>query len=110
MVIQVSKTKKGFSSELVKKFLKERAEYKALWKKTNVRKYRAMSDNRKVKANGGVYGNQGSGKHPYGFLPIAIATTGIGRECAQLLIDILEELYPKSESVCSLFSNTTYSL
>jgi len=96
MIIQVSKTKRGFLSELVKKFLKERSEYKALYRKTNERKYSAMSDNRKVKANGGVYGIQGSGKHAFGFLPIAIATTGIGRECAQLLIDILEELYPKS--------------
>jgi DNA polymerase elongation subunit (family B) len=96
MVIQVSKTKNGFLSELVKKFLKERSEYKKLWRETKEKKYRTMSDSRKVKANGGVYGVQGSGKHAFGFVPIAIATTGIGRECAQLLIDILEDLYPKS--------------
>ena len=95
MVIQVLK-KKGFCSELVKRFLKERAEYKRKWKETGDKKYRAMSDNRKVKANGGVYGIQGSPKHAFGFAPIAIATTGIGRECAQLLIDTLNELYPKS--------------
>ncbi len=95
MVIQVLK-KPGFVAELVKKFLNERAEYKKLWKKTNNPIYKAMSDNRKLKANGGVYGVQGAPSHPYGFVPLAIATTGIGRECAQLLIDILEELYPGS--------------
>jgi len=96
MVIQVLKNVKGFSAELVKKFLKERSEYKKLWKKTNKKHYRVKSDNRKVKANGGVYGNQGFGKHPFGFVPIAIATTGLGRECATLLIDILDRLYPDS--------------
>jgi len=95
MVIQVLK-KQGFCSELVKRFLKERAEYKRKWKETGEKRYRAMSDNRKVKANGGVYGIQGSPGHAFGFAPIAIATTGIGRECAQLLIDTLNELYPKS--------------
>jgi len=96
MIIQVLKNVKGFSAELVKKFLKERSEYKKLWKKTNKKEYRVKSDNRKVKANGGVYGNQGFGKHPFGFVPIAIATTGLGRECATLLIDILDRLYPDS--------------
>jgi len=96
MVIQVLKNVKGFSAELVKKFLKERSEYKKLWKTTNKKHYRVKSDNRKVKANGGVYGNQGFGKHPFGFVPIAIATTGLGRECATLLIDILDKLYPDS--------------
>jgi len=95
MVIQVSKTP-GFCSELVKRFLDERAEYKRMWKTTGKKKYRAMSDNRKVKANGGVYGIQGSPNHAFGFVPIAIATTGIGRECCQLLVDILNGLYPKS--------------
>jgi len=95
MVIQVLK-EQGFCSELVKRFLKERAEYKRKWKETGEKRYRAMSDNRKVKANGGVYGIQGSAKHAFGFAPIAIATTGIGRECAQLLIDTLNELYLKS--------------
>lgn len=95
IVLQVSK-KPGFCSELVKRFLNERAEYKKKWKETGDKKYRAMSDNRKVKANGGVYGIQGSPNHAFGFVPIAIATTGIGRECAQLLIDVAEELYPDS--------------
>ena len=93
MIIQVSK-KPGFSSTLVAKFLKERAEYKKLWKETDLPKYRAISDNRKVKANGGVYGSMGYSKHPFGFAPIAVATCGIGRECGQLLIDVLNELYP----------------
>ena len=96
MVIQVENKKKGFSAELVKRFLDERAKYKKRWKEHNVKSDRALSDNRKVKANGGVYGNQGYSNHPYGFAPAAVATTGIGRECAQLLIDLLEELYPES--------------
>lgn len=95
MVIRVSKTP-GFSSTLVGRFLLERAEYKQKYRETGDPKYRAISDNRKLKANGGVYGNMGYSKHPFGFAPIAIATCCIGRECAQLLIDILEELYPKS--------------
>ena len=95
MVIQVSK-KQGFLSDRVHKYLDERKEYKDKWKETGLNKYRSMSDNRKVKANGGVYGNMGASKHPFGFAPIAVATCGIGRECAQLLIDILNELYPKS--------------
>ena len=95
MIIQVLK-KEGFCSKMVKRFLQERSEYKKLWRETKDKKYRAMSDNRKVKANGGVYGIQGSAKHAFGFAPIAIATTGIGRECAQLLINVLNELYPNS--------------
>jgi len=95
MIIRVSK-EPGFSSSLVAKYLDERSGYKKKWKETGRVKYRALSDNRKLKANGGVYGNMGYSKHPYGFAPIAVATTGIGRECGQLLIDILEELYPGS--------------
>jgi len=95
MVIKVSK-KNGFCSDLVKRFLQERAEYKKLWKETGKKKYRAMSDNRKVKANGGIYGIQGTPNHAFGFAPIAVATTGIGRECCQLLINVLNELYPDS--------------
>jgi len=94
MIIKVSK-RQGFISKLVDRFLKERAEYKRLWKETGDPKYRAISDNRKVKANG-TYGIMGSPKHAFGFAPIAIATTGIGRECAQLLIDVLNKLYPNS--------------
>ena len=95
MVIQVLK-KPGFSALLVKKFLDERAEEKALFKETGDKKHETKSNNSKVKANGGVYGNQGSANHPYGFAPIAVATCGIGRECAQLLIDVLNKLYPNS--------------
>lgn len=95
VVIQVSH-KEGFASKLVKKFLNERAQYKRKWKETGDPMFRALSDNRKVKANGGVYGIQGSATHAFGYAPIAIATTGIGRECARLLINLLEELYPNS--------------
>ena len=95
MVLKVLK-KIGFMSELVSRFLQERSEYKKLWKQTGEKKYRAISDNRKVKANGGAYGNQGALNHPYGFAPIAVATCGIGRECAQLLIDVLLKLYKNS--------------
>ena len=93
MVIQVLK-KPGFFALLVKKFLDERSEEKTLFKKTGDKEHETKSNNSKVKANGGVYGNQGSANHPYGFAPIAVATCGIGRECAQLLIDILNKLYP----------------
>jgi DNA polymerase elongation subunit (family B) len=96
MVIQVSKNKSGFCAELVKRFLKERAEFKKLAKETGDKKYKAMSDNRKVKANGGVYGIQGAPNHAFGFAPIGIATTGIGRQCGKLLIDVLNQLYPLS--------------
>ena len=51
MVIQVIK-QKGFSSELVKRFLKERAEYKRMWKKTGEKRYRSLSDNRKLHRSG----------------------------------------------------------
>jgi len=95
VVIQVKK-QKGFSSELVFRCLNERAEYKKRYKKTKDPKDKALSVNRKVKANAGVYGIQGSGLHAFGFVPIAVATCGIGRECAVLLINILEELYPGS--------------
>ena len=93
MVIQVLK-KPGFFALLVKKFLDERSEEKTLFKKTGDKEHETKSNNSKVKANGGVYGNQGSANHPFGFAPIAVATCGIGRECAQLLIDILNKLYP----------------
>jgi hypothetical protein len=38
----------------------------------------------------------GSPNSPFGFAPTAVATTGIGRECAKLLIEVLESLYPGS--------------
>ena len=94
MIIQVSKTP-GFMSQLVNRFLKERSSYKKQWKETGDKKYRCASDVRKLKANG-VYGVLGSAKHSFGFAPIAIATTGIGRECAKLLIGVLNTLYPDS--------------
>jgi DNA polymerase elongation subunit (family B) len=94
MVIQVSK-KAGFMASVVSRLLKERSGYKKLYKDTGEKRYDSMSSNRKVKANG-IYGIMGSEKHAFGFVPIAIAVTGIGRECVQLLIDILQKLYPNS--------------
>lgn len=95
MVIRVSK-EKGFLSSLVSRYLNERSEYKKKWKETGDVKYRAISDNRKLKANGGVYGNMGYSEHPYGYAPSAVATCGIGRECADLLVKLLNELYHNS--------------
>jgi len=95
VVLQVVK-KTGFLSETVDRFLKERAKYKAEYKKTGSKIARARSDIAKVKANGGIYGVMGAAHHPFGFAPIAVATTGIGRECAKLLINVLDTLYPKS--------------
>ena len=95
VVVQVVK-KKGFLSEAVHKFLTERAKFKKEWKETGSKVARARSDIAKVKANGGIYGATGSGRNPFGFAPIAVATTGIGRECIKLLIDVLEKLYPGS--------------
>lgn len=96
VVVQTLKGKEGFLSKAVHRFLDERSKFKNEWKKTGSKVARARSDIAKVKANGGVYGNQGNPHHPFGFAPIAVATTGIGRECAKLLIDILEKLYPNS--------------
>ena len=95
VVVEVKK-KEGFLSKLVLRCLNERADYKKRYKKTKDPKDKALSVNRKVKANAGIYGIQGSPNHAFGFAPIAVATCGIGRECAVLLINILEELYPKS--------------
>jgi len=95
LIIQVSK-RPGFFALLVKKFLLERMSFKNSYKKTGLERYKSASDNRKVKANGGVYGNQGAAHHPFGFAPIAIATCGFGREAAQMLIDVLNGLYPNS--------------
>jgi len=95
LVIQVLKDR-GFCSDLVGRFLDERSGYKKKWKQTKIKKWKALSDNRKVKANGGVYGIQGSSVHPFGFAPIGIATTGIGRVSMQLLMDVLKSIHPKS--------------
>lgn len=95
VVIQTLKTK-GFISKAIQRFLKERAKFKADFKKTGSKTSEARSNIAKVKANGGIYGGEGNPNHPFGFAPAAVGTTGIGRECAKLLIDVLEELYPKS--------------
>jgi len=96
VVIKTIKGKKGFLSEAIKRFLDERDKYKKEWKETGSKIARARSDIAKVKANGGIYGSMGSPHSVFGFVPIAVATTGIGRECAKLLIDVLEKLYPGS--------------
>ncbi|MHA1866011.1 MAG: DNA polymerase domain-containing protein [Candidatus Heimdallarchaeaceae archaeon] len=95
VIIQVAK-RKGFLSEAVHHFLKERAKYKKEYKQTGSKVALARSNIAKVKANGGIYGVMGAPHHPFGYAPIAVATTGIGRECAKLLIDVLEKLYPDS--------------
>lgn len=94
IVIQVLK-KEGFYKKPIMRFLNERSVFKKDYKKTGSKVSEAKSNISKVKANGGIYGNQGAAHHPFGFAPIAIATCGIGRECAQLLIDVLQELYGK---------------
>lgn len=95
VVIQTLK-KDGFLSQTVSRFLTERSKFKKEYKQTKSKVAKARSDIAKVKANGGIYGNMGSANSPFGFAPTAIATTGIGRECVKLLIDILEKLYPDS--------------
>ena len=95
VVVQTLK-QEGFLSKAINKFLKERSEFKEEYKKTDSKIARARSDIAKVKANGGIYGNMGSPNSPFGFAPTAVATTGIGRECAKLLIEVLESLYPGS--------------
>ena len=95
-VVLECKKEKGFLSVAVKRFLDERSTFKKKWKETGKKKYRSRSDISKVKANGGIYGVMGASHHPFGFVPAAIGTTGIGRICAQLLIDVLEDLYPGS--------------
>ncbi len=95
VIIQVGKAE-GLTTKLIKQFLDNRANYKAQYKKTRERKYDSLSNIEKVKANGGIYGIQGSASHPFGHVPSAIATTGIARECIKLLIKTLETLYPNS--------------
>ena len=95
VIIKVLK-KKGFLSRAIKRFLDERSVLKKKARETGKRRDKARSNIPKVKANGGIYGNMGSARHPFGFIPAAIGTTGIGRICAQLLIDVLEKLYPNS--------------
>jgi len=95
-VVIESLKRKGFLSIAVRRFLDERSEYKKQYKKTGDKRYLSKSNHSKVKANGGIYGVMGNPHHPFGFVPAAIATTGIGRECAKVLVDILEESYPRS--------------
>lgn len=93
VVLQVLK-KEGFYSKVIFKLLDERAINKKKARETGEKKYKSRSNVSKVKGNGGMYGNQGNPRHPYGFAPAAVGTCGIGRECAKLLISVLEKLYP----------------
>lgn len=96
VVVIQTKKQKGFLSEAVERFLDERAKFKKEYKKTGSKIAEARSNIAKVKANGGIYGNMGSAKSPFGFVPAAIATCGIGRQCAMILIDVLNKIHPNS--------------
>lgn len=96
LIIKVSK-QQGFASALIHRYLSERSVYKKRYRETKNPIDKATSDNRKVKANGGVYGIMGSAKHSYGYAPSAIATTAIGREVMMMLVDIIKTHHgPKS--------------
>jgi len=92
IIIKVLK-KLGFTTKIMRERIESRTDYKEKYKKTKLKKYSALSEVEKVKANG-IYGIQGNSGHPFGHLPIAMATTGIGREIIKLLILSLNELYP----------------
>ena len=92
VILKVLK-KQGFQAKLVQQLLDERSTYKKRYKKNGKPIDKAKSVNRKVGANAGIYGNQGSKKHPFGCVPQAIGTTGVDREAMQLLIDILVDHY-----------------
>ena len=93
VVLKVLK-KEGFQAKHVRQLLEERAKYKKRYKKTGNPIDKAKSVNRKVGANAGIYGNQGSAKHPFGCVPTAIGTTGVDREAIKLLMyDVLQALY-----------------
>ena len=92
LIIKVLK-KRGFAANLVKKNLDERSIYKQRYKKTGNLRDKALSSNRKVKANGGIYGIQGSAHHPFGFAPIAVTTTAIGREVMKILLSVIRDFY-----------------
>jgi len=94
IILKVLK-KQGFQSKLVQQLLDERAKYKKRYKSTGNPIDKAKSDNRKVGANGGIYGNQGSAKHPFGCVPQAIGTTGVDREAMMLLMNVLKDNYGK---------------
>ena len=94
VVVSVLK-KQGFLAATMTKFLKERAGFKADYKKTGSKIARVKSWNSKLKSNG-LLGVLGHGHHPFGHVMIIIVMCGIGRECEKLLIGVLEQLYPKS--------------
>ncbi len=104
VVISVLK-QQGFLSQAINKLLKERASDKAEYKRTGDKAAQARSWVAKLKANG-LCGILGSATHPFGYVPIAIAITGIGRQCIQLAIDTLESLYPNS--VCEFDTDGCY--
>lgn len=94
VVVSVLK-KQGFLATTLGKFLKERVGFKADYKKTGNLIARVKSWESKLKANG-LLGVLGHAHHPYGHAIIIITMCGLGRECAKLLVGILEKLYPKS--------------
>jgi len=93
-VVLQSLKREGFFTLVILKLLKEEAVNKKKYRETGKKLYNSRSNISKVKGNGGMYGNQGNPMHPYGFAPAAVGTCGIGRECAKLLIGVLEKLYP----------------
>lgn len=94
VVVSVLK-KQGFLAATMTKFLKERAGFKLEFKKTGKLIAKVKSWNSKLKANG-ILGVLGHAHHPFGHVMIIIVMCGIGRECAKLLIGVLEGLYPGS--------------
>jgi len=95
-IVIVSVLKKpGFLADTLGKFLKERAGFKADYKKTDSLISRVKSWESKLKANG-LLGVLGHAHHPFGHVIIIIVMCGLGRECEKLLIGVLERLYPGS--------------
>lgn len=94
VVVSVLK-KPGFLAATLGKFLKERAGFKADYKKTGSLISRVKSWESKLKANG-LLGVLGHAHHPFGYVIIIIVMCGLGRECEKLLIGVLERLYPGS--------------
>lgn len=98
VVVSVSK-KQGFLATTLTKFLNERSGFKADYKKTGSLISKTKSWVSKLKANG-LLGVLGHAHHPFGHVMIIIVMCGFGRECAKLLIEILEGLYPNSVVEC----------
>ena len=94
VVVSVLK-RQGFLATTLTKFLKERAGFKSDYKKTRSLVAKTKSWVSKLKANG-LLGVLGHAHHPYGYVMIIITMCGIGRECAELLIEVLNRLYPGS--------------